>query len=58
MPSGRRNVTSFICLHREGAFCITRKRELEGLDGTINQAKTPINMKFEVFPEGYKRLPF
>lgn len=58
MPSGRKNITSVICLDKEGAFWITRNRDLEGLDGTIKQAKTPMNVKFESFPEGYKRLPF
>lgn len=51
-------MTSVICLHKEGAFWITRNRDLEGLNGTIKQAKTPMNMKFEDFPEGCKRLPF
>jgi len=50
-------LTSVICLHKEEAFWIIRDRDL-GLDGTIKQAKTPMNMKFEGFPEGYKRLLF
>lgn len=51
MPSGRKNVTSVTCLHKEEAFWITRYSEAENV--TIKQARIPMNATFEGFPEDF-----